>query len=326
MPAKSLDYYCRAFSRLHRDNKMGGAPHKPVLLLSILDAFEYQEIVDNRIFITPELIGLFKANWTAFVITEHQPRFALPFYHMRSEPFWKLVPNDGCEIWVESRSAMKGISNLVTAVNHALIDSELEHLFKNPQSRSVLRTTLIGRYFPHSAISSVGEKGLKMIELVESNMVKEPSQPEYLSKLKSQESLSEEEEEDVVIRGGLFKRLIPRIYGYSCCISGMSINTSFNAATLIEACHIKPFSVSFDDSLSNGLALCPTLHKAFDAGILSISENFRVLVSNKIYERESPQNISQFAGKLISLPNNKAHFPRIENLKWHSENVFEKGR
>lgn len=305
---------------------MGGAPHKPILLLSIADAFEHRQIPDNRIFITPELIGLFRANWAAFVVTSHDPRFALPFYHMRSEPFWNLVPNDGCEIWVESKSAMKGISNLVVAVNHVLIDKELEHLLQSPQCRSILRTVLIDRYFPHSTSISGNENGFKMIETIEASMVNEPSSPPYLLKIKRNESLSEEEKEEIVIRGGLFKRLIPKIYGYSCCVSGMRINTNFNTSTLIEACHIKPFSLSFDDSISNGLALCPTLHKAFDAGILSISSDHKVVISSKINERESPQSISRYAGLTISLPENSAHLPNPENLTWHLENVFEKGR
>ncbi len=305
---------------------MGGAPHKPILLLSIVDAFEHRQIPDNRIFITPELIGLFRANWSAFVVTSHDPRFALPFYHMRSESFWTLVPNDGCEIWVESKSAMKRISNLVAAVNHAQIDKELGYFLQNAQSRSILRAVLIDRYFPHSTTISGNENGFKMIEAIEATMVNEPSQPEYLAKIRRNEPLSEEEKEEIVIRGGLFKRLIPKIYKYTCCISGMSINTNFNASSLIEACHIKRFSVSFDDSISNGLALCPTLHKAFDAGILSISADHKVIISNKINERESPQSISRYAGWTILLPENSAHLPNPENLKWHLENVFEKGR
>lgn len=75
---KDINFYISAFISLRRDSKMGGAPHKLILLLSILDAFEYQKITDNRVFITPELIGLFKSNWATFVITEHAPRFALP--------------------------------------------------------------------------------------------------------------------------------------------------------------------------------------------------------------------------------------------------------
>tara|TARA_R110000850_G_C9994993_1_gene467532 strand:- start:7010 stop:7252 length:243 start_codon:yes stop_codon:yes gene_type:complete len=46
---KDLPYYLRCFSKLRRDYKNGGAPHKPILLLSIIDLFEKQELSTNEI-------------------------------------------------------------------------------------------------------------------------------------------------------------------------------------------------------------------------------------------------------------------------------------
>ena len=33
---KDLSYYVHCFTSLKRDNKNGGAPHKPILLLSVI--------------------------------------------------------------------------------------------------------------------------------------------------------------------------------------------------------------------------------------------------------------------------------------------------
>ena len=62
-----LTYYLKAFLTLRRDYKKGGAPHKPVLLLSIIQLFDSKQIDSERIFITPELVGVFKSTWNALV-------------------------------------------------------------------------------------------------------------------------------------------------------------------------------------------------------------------------------------------------------------------
>ena len=48
---KSLNYYITLFTKLKRAHQFGGAPHKPVLLLSILDAVERGYIHSERIYI-----------------------------------------------------------------------------------------------------------------------------------------------------------------------------------------------------------------------------------------------------------------------------------
>lgn len=72
-------YYCHLFSKLRRDRKNGGAPHKPILLISIIQAFQQNLFNDNQINITPSLVGLFNSNWNNLVETEHHRSFALPF-------------------------------------------------------------------------------------------------------------------------------------------------------------------------------------------------------------------------------------------------------
>ncbi len=84
---KILDYYIYAFSNLN----MGGgkitekAPHKPILLLSIIQAYENKLLTTNQIPISPELTGIFKTNWNLFVTTSHTLGFALPFFHLKNE-------------------------------------------------------------------------------------------------------------------------------------------------------------------------------------------------------------------------------------------------
>lgn len=328
MPKKNLDYFLYCFENLRRDARMGGAPHKPVLLLSLIDQFENFELAGNRVLITPELIASFKATWSTLVESQHSMSFAMPFFHMSSEPFWKLIPNDGCGIWVESKSAMRRIRNLQTAVRYAEIDDSLALLLEKKEYRATLRQFLLSHYFPQKSSLFINENaGKSIVNAIEKEIESEnPNAYQNHLKVLSGTKTQEEFEEEIAIRGGIFKRKIPQIYDYTCCISGFGISTNFSLANLVEACHIRPISQSFDDTLSNGIALCPTLHKAFDAGIFSISDDYEILVSKKIREKDSSQNISQFDGLKVRLPKEQRHWPSPENLKWHREKVFEKGR
>ncbi len=122
------------------------------------------------------------------------------------------------------------------------------------------------------------------------------------------------------MRGGVFKKVVPRIYNYTCCISGMRV-TAGSAVQMIDACHIVPFSESHDDTIGNGISLCPNLHRAFDRGLISIDENYKVIVSSQFRESdESDYSIRKYQSKRILLPTEEKYRPSRENLIWHLEN------
>jgi putative restriction endonuclease len=98
MDEKLLAFYLKKIQKLRRDSKFGGAPHKPVLLLSIIELIDENVIYSNRIYITAQLVAKFKDIWNLLVTIRHQPTFALPFFHMRSEGFWHLINKPGFEI------------------------------------------------------------------------------------------------------------------------------------------------------------------------------------------------------------------------------------
>ena len=64
----ALSHYASAFRHLHRAKLQGmGAPHKPVLLLAVMDEIEDGTIRENRIFIAAELVARFKDTWSRLV-------------------------------------------------------------------------------------------------------------------------------------------------------------------------------------------------------------------------------------------------------------------
>jgi putative restriction endonuclease len=315
---KVLQIYVHKFSKLRQGvTKYGPAPHKPVLLLAVFQGLEEGWISENRIELSPELVGAFKSIWQNLVTTGHSPLIAQPFFYMRSEKFWHHIPHPGYEKWVKVSKNCKSIGVLLQAVAYAQLDPELFMLAMSPAHRVVLKHTLVETYFPNA--QDYAADTASYWDQVTNQMLSESS-AEYQAEIRSlQEKLDKESyEEEVFVRGGVFKRQVPLVYNNTCCISGLRVETTVNAS-LIDACHIVPFSQSHDDTISNGLALCPTLHRAFDRGLVAIDpENFTVLVSKRLAEPVvSSHSILQFAGQKIYVPENGHLHPGGENLQEH---------
>jgi putative restriction endonuclease len=95
------------------------------------------------------------------------------------------------------------------------------------------------------------------------------------------------------------------------------------SVSMIDACHIVPFGESFDDTITNGIALCPNLHRAFDRGLIGIDNNYKVVVSKTFKEDETNYSIKIFENKQIFLPKQKMYYPLTDNFIWHNENIFK---
>ncbi len=205
-------------------------------------------------------------------------------------------------------------------IDCALIDLDLFYLLKSPTTRSVLSQIIMETYFPNKSLSSIEiSKGYEIeIQQIEHSLLnEEPSV--YASQVKSM--FKEHKEEEVFLRSSLFKRQVPKIYNNSCCITGLRVDSILNFS-MVDACHIVPFSESFDCNITNGLALCPNMHRAFDRGIITIDNNYRVKVSTKFSDEDNSYGFRKFNGQQILLPSNSKYLPAIKNLEWHQKKVF----
>lgn len=327
-PGKILDYYRYAFAHLKRDQSKGEAPHKPILLVSVLHEYAAGRITDGRIFITPELTRTFGNYWSALVTTDHGMRFALPFYHLSNEKgnWWRLQPMPGCELWLQNASSMRTFANLSAAVAYAELDANLAVLLLQPDTRQALWQELLAVYFPGQQLTAVADDSAGYVQLLASETAQE-SAAEYrtaLAELKANAKAKlnpETYEIEVYNRGAVFRREVVKLYRETCCISGLRVAATFSI-TLVDACHIKPFALSFDNTLTNGIALCPNLHRAFDRGLLAVDENYRVLLASGFTENAaSPYQLRQLAGVALALP--PQHMPALEAFAWHRQHVFQ---
>ena len=101
----SLETYIKLLSRLNRgpgrvwtDSTKKRAPHKPILLLAVLDLVARGVITSPFIAVTGDLVELnelFNLYWRRITPLGQTSSIAFPFSRLHREPFWKLVPQPG---------------------------------------------------------------------------------------------------------------------------------------------------------------------------------------------------------------------------------------
>lgn len=308
-----LKTYLKRFTKLRQGvTKYGKAPHKPILLLTFIEQFEKGEIKENRVYISPELVALFKETFALLVRTAHTSDFSLPFYHLSTEGFWAVRTKLGTQLNIH----IKSITTLNDVVDFGYFTDDLYTLLIDIQSRNILKTAILDHYFPETRSEYLKTKQGGYIQNLQSYLLNE-SQTGYAL------TVSETDEDEQFIRGGLFKKLVPQVYNHTCCISGMRL-VSNHGFSMIDACHIVPFSLSKDDKINNGLALCPNLHRAFDRGLITVNENLKVLVSDAIAEDfANNYALQHLKGKPLTLPFGAKHYPNASNLAWHRQHIFK---
>lgn len=143
-----LSYYAKKFQRLRVDRVHGVAPHKPILLLSVIEQIKREIITENKIYLSSELIQAFLKYWSYLGSFNHNPDISRPFFHMRSGKFWHLWANPGYVKLLSSKEKLKTLSEVKKAVKYAYLDEDLFDFLQSPISRSSLIAVLVAHWFP----------------------------------------------------------------------------------------------------------------------------------------------------------------------------------
>lgn len=139
-----LEDYIHVFKHLRRGvTKFGPAPHKLILLLSVIREMEAGHVVQNRIAVTDALIESFMTIWRKNVHSGHIAAIALPFFHLQREGFWRLHAYPQYQNWLKAQSSISSIGRLRETVQYASLSADLFELFVNPVSREILKQTLL---------------------------------------------------------------------------------------------------------------------------------------------------------------------------------------
>jgi putative restriction endonuclease len=308
---KGLQYYLRKIETLRIGRAHNApAPHKPLLLLAVLDLIESGEINTNRIEPSPRLVEAFLRYWKQ--IETGYARVFLPFYHLRTSGFWHLHPRDGKEAALDSVRAFNAMSQLAITVAYASLDAEFFALLLNPESRECVRQTIVDTHLPHH----------EFLVAAVINENKEVSDVERKLLRRAEKVSAADDVPESPIRSAAFRSVIMKLYDYTCAACRLRIVT-LDGGTAVDAAHIVPFSVSHDDGIGNGLALCKIHHWAFDGGLLSLDDRYKILVSSAFNETGPTGLLLRTLGSnSILLPPQKPFYPALHAVRWHRTHRF----
>ena len=120
---------------------------------------------------------------------------------------------------------------------------------------------------------------------------------------------------------GAFRALVTNAYERRCAITGES------TLPVLEAAHIMPVAHDGLHNTYNGLLLRSDFHKLFDIGLVTVTPEHRVVVSNKIKDLYyNGKAYNRLHGeRLAGLPAMLDDRPRADLLRWHNDTIFERG-
>ncbi len=121
-------------------------------------------------------------------------------------------------------------------------------------------------------------------------------------------------------RDHAFASAIKSAYENTCAVSGIRIING-GGRSEVQAAHIRPVEDNGPDSVRNGVALCGTMHWMFDRGLISIDDDFSLLLD----ETSIPRNVLRLINRdqRLTVPNLRQHYPHRQFLKYHRERVFK---
>lgn len=147
---------------------------------------------------------------------------------------------------------------------------------------------------------------------------------EIAAKIETKDLPKEGKEREALVRvrvnQNFFRSAILSSYESSCCITGMKV------PELLVASHIVPWSLNLTEATNpeNGLCLNALHDKAFDRGLLTITEKYEVILSDVLLQKKKNEVISQYFipyhERKIIVP--KRFLPSQEFLEYHRQNIF----
>ncbi len=306
-----LDYYEHKITHLRVDRSKGVAPHKPILLLAIIELIEYGKLSENKIYPTPLITSTFLKYWSRLNFETHRQNVSLPFFHLKSEGFWHLHPNEGYEKVLEITKSIRTFSELRRIVNHATIDDNLFLIFSNKIYRENMREYIIETYLPD-------KRGI-LIEMFNENKESEKQQNELIIDSYKTFTPIKENVASNAKRNIIFRNTIMSVYDYTCSICKMQVIT-LDGASIVDAAHIIPFSTSHNNDIRNGFALCKNHHWCFDRGLITVNPNYKIDISPLVDDSEF---LTDLNGETILLPRINKLYPSEDAFKWHREHIFQ---
>lgn len=316
---RNLGYYCDCFSKIKvykNQNKGGEALNQPILLLSVIDLMAEGSIKGNIIQISDNLVDTFKKYWLVLCSESFEGSdFALPFFHLKNAKgkFWRLKFNDNYE-----GGRPQTIPTLKRDVNYAILEDELFDFLQDANARQELIDAVVAAWF--------SSKGKAIEDILQVNQDFNDSTSTEQQPVEDWENYDKQPKiylKKSVVINAFFRKAVVHLYDYKCAFCRLKVTKSL-IQNIVDGAHIKPFSRFYDSKVDNGISLCKNHHWAFDQGLFTIKDDYKIIISKNLDE-DSPnaKPIKNFEGEIILLPSSEKYFPRLEAIKWHRKNVFK---
>lgn len=288
----------KKLAKLRVDRSKGVAPHKPLLLLVLLELARSESLPDPIVALTPDLAFRFSVYWSIVAHRRSQPPdIRLPFHHTRSSKLWTTLKADGTE------------STHRDSTSTIRLSDEFFVALQSADFRQAAGYTLISNYFEHA----------EQVALYEMSGIDSPEDSTALDELATQA----DNEARAEGRTARFRVDVVAAYCHTCALTGYRV-TTITGHSIVDAAHVHQFARSRNDDPQNGIALCKNAHWLFDLGLWSIDDDYRVIVASEFFEEACPtqESLASMEGKMLTLPRDKTSWPTAQNLTWHRTKRF----
>lgn len=273
------------------------APHKPLLLLIAIARLlrgerelPFKEVEST---LKPLLIS-----YAPPVKARHQPE--LPYWHLRSDGLWDIPDADRLPLQAGGFPRMAALR----ASAGYLTSDFAEALLAHPDLAQAIIRILLDDHFPESLHEDIlASVGLEWPESTDMDGVADGDRVTYTARR----------------RDPKFRQEVLRAYEHRCAVTGFQIALG-GSYFGCEAAHVQWHAYGGPDSVDNGFAVEPTLHKLFDAGAWTLTDERRVLVSAELTGADATvQRIRGLHGEVLRAPLSGAPGVSVEYIRWHRE-------
>jgi putative restriction endonuclease len=169
------------------------------------------------------------------------------------------------------------------------------------------------------AFNPLAGSGLQLLDALASRqrIAAEPSSAEMLSQVSRPVTFGAPRLMRPRLGQGSFRAYVGDVYARRCAVTGEK------TFPILEAAHIRPVKEGGWHSADNGLLLRSDIHKLFDLGYVTVDEEFRFRVSERLKKDWTNGKIYYEMDRTpIRLPEQVDLRPSRDALEWHRDVLF----
>lgn len=293
---KNCNHWLGKIATLRIDRARGDpAPHKPLLLLVILEMVDKGEVTDREIALSADLAFRFSVFWSVVAQRRRQPpEVRLPFHHLGSSGMWMPLAADG-------KPSPNRMLTTTIRLDAGFFACLTDRDFRDQARRVLIQTEPYFRPEEQVALCS-------MLNLTPNLPQVRENPREYRTRVQSG-------------RNARFRiEVVVVAYRHTCALTGYRM-TTLDMESIVDAAHIHEFKDSRNNDPRNGIALSKNAHCQFDRGLWSLDDNYRVILNRERFTEEGVprQRLVDFEGKRAFLPSDSKYWPEHGYISWHRQ-------